>query len=59
MNLIKFIRDLCIWLSENYSSMPNEFKQKFPETDFVNARSYLYDVCEFDSEVNQDFVDYE
>ena len=59
MNLIKFVRDLMIWLSENYSQMPKEFQSKFSETDFVNARCYLYDVCDYDSELNQDFVDYE
>lgn len=59
MNFIKFVRDLMIWLSENYSSMPKEFQSKFSETDFVNARSILYDVCDGDSEINQDFVYYE
>ena len=59
MNFIKFVRDLMIWLSENYSQMPKEFQSKFPETDFVNARSVLYDVCDYDSEINQDFVVYE
>ena len=59
MNLINFLRDVVIWLSENYSSLPNEFKKKFPERDFVNARLFLFDVCESSSELNQDFRDYE
>ena len=59
MNLIKFLRDVIIWLSNNYSQLPSDFKERFPEEDFVNARTYLYDVCEIDSEVNQDFADYE
>lgn len=59
MNLIKFLRDLVIWLSNHYSQLPDEFKKQFPEETLVNARSYMYDVCDYDSEVNQDFVDYE
>lgn len=59
MNLIKFLRDVVIWISNNYSSMPLDFKRTFPEKTFVDARVYLYDVCDYDSEVNQDFVDYE
>ena len=59
MNFIKFVRDLMIWLSENYSSMPKDFQSKFSEKDFINARCVLYDVCDDDSEINQDFVDYE
>lgn len=59
MNLIKFLRDVVIWISNNYSSMPVDFQRIFPESTFVNARSYLYDVCDYDSELNQDFSDYE
>ena len=59
MNLIKFLRDVVIWIYNNYSSMPVDFQRTFPESTFVNARSYLYDVCDYDSEVNQDFSDYE
>ena len=59
MNLIMFLRDLVIWLSNHYSQLPDEFKKQFPEEMLVNARSYMYDVCDYDSEVNQDFVDYE
>ena len=59
MNLIKFVRDLVIWLSNHYSLLPDIFKKQFPEETLVNARSYMYDVCNYDSEVNQDFVDYE
>lgn len=59
MNLIKFLRDVVIWISNNYSSMPVDFQRTFPEEAFVNARTYLYDVCDYDSEVNADFSDYE
>ena len=59
MNLIKFLRDVVIWISSHYSEMPVDFKRTFPEKTFVNARTYLYDVCDFDSDVNQDFNDYE
>ena len=59
MNLIKFLRDVVIWISNNYSSMPVDFQRTFPEKTFVDARTYLYDVCDYDSEVNQDFVAYE
>ena len=59
MNLIKFVRDLVIWLSNHYSQLPDEFKKQFPEETLVNARSYMYDVCDYDSEVNKDFVAYE
>lgn len=59
MNLIKFLRDVVIWISENYQSMHPDFKRRFPKETFINARTYLYDVCDNDSEVNQDFSDYE
>lgn len=59
MNFFKFLYDVFIWITNNYSSMPAEFRSKFPEKDFVNGRLYLYDFTSLDSEINVDFECYE
>lgn len=59
MNFIKFWRDVVIWISNNYSSMPVDFQRTFSESMFVIARIYLSDVCDCDSEVNKNFSDYD
>lgn len=59
MNFIKFLYDVFVWITSNYSQMPVEFKAKFPETDCINARCAVNEIFDTDSELNQDFVDYE
>lgn len=59
MNLFKFLYDLLVWLTNNYSSMPDSFKKSFPEERFVDARLYLSSFALSDSELNEIFKDYE
>lgn len=59
MNFIKFLYDVFVWITSNYSMMPVEFKEKFSETDCVNARCAVHEIIDTDSELNSDFVDYE
>lgn len=54
--MIKFLYDLLVYLTTNYSVMPDSFKKSFPEERCVNARQILFDV--YDGETN-DFYDYE
>ena len=59
MNLIKFLYDLLVWLTNNYSQMPDSFKKSFPEARCVEARLYLSSFAQSDSELNEIFKDYE
>ena len=59
MNFIKFLYDVFVWITCNYSLMPDEFKEKFPEQTCVNARCAVHEIFSTDSEFNSDFVDYE
>lgn len=59
MNFINFLYDVFVWITCNYSQMPDEFKEKFPETACVNACSAVYEIFDSNSELNSDFVDYE
>lgn len=59
MNFFKFLYDLCCYLTTNYSSLPDTFKQRFPETACINARLALSDFVTADSDINQEFKDYE
>lgn len=59
MNLIKFIYDLFVWLTCNYSQLPSDFKEKFPEVNLVLARLSFSEFVQDDSNFNQEFKDYE
>ena len=54
--MIKFIYDLCIFLTTNYSKMPDDFKSRFPEESLVNLRQVAYELFTSDE---TDFSDYE
>ena len=56
MFMIKFMYDLMVFITTNYSEMPDKFKERFSETDCVNARQIVFDVYDADS---KDFADYE
>ena len=59
MNLIKFLYDVFVWLTRNYSQLPDSFKKSFPEARCVDARLYLSSFAQSDSELNEIFKDYE
>ena len=59
MNVFKFLYDLVVYCTNNYSSMPDSFKKSFPEERCVNARLWLSSIAQSDSELNEDFRDYE
>lgn len=59
MNFAKFLYDLLVYLTNNYSQMPEEFRKRFPEGKCVSARLYVSSVVNDDSELNEDFKDYE
>ena len=59
MNLIKFLYDMLVWLTNNYSQLPDSFKKSFPESKCVDARLYLSSFAQSDSELNEIFKDYE
>ena len=41
--------DLMVYLTTNYSSMPKEFKNEFPEKDCVLLRQIVFNIISFDS----------
>lgn len=59
MNFLKFLYDLLVYLTCNWSSLPDGFRIKFPEKDLINARLFLSDIVTSDSEFNENFKDYE
>ena len=54
--MLKFFYDLMVFITSNYSLMPDAFKERFSEETCINARQVCFDV--YDSETN-DFADYE
>ena len=59
MNQFNFLYDLLVWLTNNYSSMPDSFQKSFPEERCVDARLNLSLLAHSDSELNEIFKDYE
>lgn len=59
MNFFKFLYDVFVYLTCNYSRLPNEFTEKFPEGDLINARLFLSDFVQDDSVLNKNFKNYE
>lgn len=59
MNYFKFLYDVFVWITNNYSKMPLEFRNRFPETDCISARTNLSEVVISDSLLNIDFANYE
>lgn len=59
MNYFKFLYDLFVWITNNYSQLPTDFKKRFPESRCVISRLYISSIVTNDSEFNEDFKDYE
>lgn len=59
MNYLKFLYDLMVYLTSNYSEMPQSFKSRFPEKDCVNSRLILSDITDLENPINKEFKDYE
>lgn len=36
--------DMVVYITNNYSKMPDEFKSKFPEKDIVSSRLFISDI---------------
>ena len=53
--MFKFIYDLLVFLTCNYSAMPENFKKKFPEEYLIKSRLNFGSIINFEN----DFVDYE
>lgn len=47
--MIKFLYDLLVYLTTNYSSMPESFKKRFSEETLVNARQCAFDLFTADT----------
>lgn len=45
--MIEKLYDLICYVTNNYSSMPDEFKKKFPEADCVEMRLAVSDLDDF------------
>lgn len=59
MNFFKFLYDVFVWITTHYSEMPDSFRKSFPECRCVDARLFLSDIAQSDSDLNQNFNDYE
>lgn len=59
MNFIRFLYDLMVYLTVNYSSLPDQLKKRFSEESFVNARIFLSDFVNCNSDFNIKFKRYE
>lgn len=59
MNFFKFLYDVFVWITSNYSSLPDSFKKSFPEHCCVDARLFLSSFSQADSDINESFKDYE
>lgn len=59
MNLIKFLYDVFVWITMHYSELPESFRKSYPEAKCVDARLFLSDIVQSDSDINNNFCDYE
>ena len=59
MNFVRFLYDLMVYLTVNYSSLPDVLKKRFSEESFVNARIFLSDFVNRNSDFNIKFKRYE
>lgn len=59
MNFFNFLYDLFVFLTTNYSSMPESFKSRFPESKIVTGRIFFHDCYENNSMLHENFDDYE
>lgn len=59
MNFFNFLYDLFVFLTTNYSSMPESFKSRFSESKIVTGRIFFHDCYENNSMLHENFDDYE
>lgn len=59
MNFFKFLYDVFVWITNNYSQLPDSFKKSFPESICVEGRIFLSNLVQSDSDLNEIFKDYE
>lgn len=59
MNYFKFLYDVFVYITSHYSMMPDDFKKRFPEAPCISSRLYLSSVVQPDSDINNEFKDYE
>ena len=59
MNFFKFLYDVFVWLTNNYSQLPDGFRKSFPEKSCLSARLFLSSITQGDSYLNDDFAAYE
>ena len=59
MNFFKFLYDVFVWITNNYSQMPDSFRKSFPEQICVEGRLFLSNFALSDSDLNETFKDYE
>lgn len=53
--MIKYLYDLVVYLTTNYSLLPDSFRARFSEKDLVNLRIGISDLFN----ASKDFDDYE
>ena len=59
MNFFKFCYDVFVWITSHYSELPDSFRKSFPEDKCVNGRLFLSGIVQSDSNINNDFKEYE
>ena len=59
MGVFRFLYDVFIYLTSNYSKLPEDFQRRFPEHYLVNARIFLHDCVSSGQSISKDFDDYE
>lgn len=59
MNFFKFLYDVFVWITNNYSQMPDSFKKSFPESFCVEGRLFFSNFAQADSDLNETFRNYE
>ena len=59
MNFFKFLYGVFVWITNNYSQMPDSFRKSFPEQTCVEGRLFLSNFAQGDSDLNETFKNYE
>ena len=59
MNFFKFLYDVFVWITSNYSQMPDSFKKSFSEPSCIRGRLFLSNFIQDDSDLNETFKAYE
>ena len=54
--MFKFLYDLLVWITNNYSKMPSDFQKRFPENFCVRGR---LDLGSLDETIIKNWIDYE